>query len=176
MKTNKSYFAKLNTQQFAWLCVLIALQVVLNRLTVGTSYLQIGFGFIAGGLIGYYFGPFHGAIAEVIADIISNTLFPANGGFFFGFTLSALISGIIYGLFLYHQKITFGRILLMVTTITVVVNLLMNTGWVSIMSGVPFMTMLKIRLPKEIITLPIQTIILYFILRWVNLSKLKNKY
>jgi hypothetical protein len=61
--------------------LLIALEMVLGQLSIGSNMLKVGFSFVALGLLGYYFGPIKAAIANVIADIISNVLLPSGGGF-----------------------------------------------------------------------------------------------
>lgn len=172
-KTNSFHIRELT-----WLAVLIALQIILNKLTLGNNVVKVGFGSIATALIGYYFGPFKAFIAAVLSDIIANTIFPDPMGFFWGFTLSAGIAGMIYGLILYQKKITFWRMLLVVVLIVVIINMFFTTLWISMMgssdiSKIPdlFIKMFFIRLPKELITIPIQTILLWLVLGWVDRSK-----
>ncbi|MGR3741386.1 folate family ECF transporter S component [Companilactobacillus sp. DQM5] len=161
-------------RELTWLAALIALQIILSKLTVGTSIVKVGFGFIATGLIGYYFGPIKATIAGMLTDIIANVVFPDPAGFFWGFTLSAGIAGFIYGLVLFQKKITFWRVLLVVTLIVVIINMFFTTLWISMMGAVPFSKLFLIRLPKELITLPIQTIILWLVLAWVDRSKFRR--
>lgn len=161
------------TEEVAWLGALVALQMVLGRLTVGSDLIKIGFGFIATGLIGYYFGPFRAAIACVASDIVTNVVFPQPTGFFWGFTLSALVSGVIYGSILYRKKVTILRVAIAVFLIILIVNTLMNTYWISIIAHLPYKVLLVPRVIKEIITLPIQATILYMVLKWVDNSKFK---
>lgn len=170
-KVDKSVFL---VRELTWLAALIALQMILGKLSIGNDIVKIGFGFVANALIGYYFGPFKAAIAGVAGDIISNTILPSSGGFFWGFTLSALVTGLIYGSILYKKEVTIWRVILVTVLIVVIIDTLMNTYWISIMANAPFKVMFATRIVKEIITIPIQATILYLVLRWVDNSRFKS--
>ncbi|MQS89336.1 folate family ECF transporter S component [Companilactobacillus mishanensis] len=165
---NRTKSTSITVHELTWMALLIAMQMVLSKLSVGSGILQVGFSFIAIGLMGYYFGPIKAMFANAAADIIANVLLPTGGGFFWGFTLSALVAGLIYGFMLYNRKVTLLNVFLTVLLITVVINTLMNTFWISMMTHNPFWVMLLTRLPKEGISLIYQTGILYFILKWVS--------
>jgi len=150
---------------------LIALQMVLSKLSIGSNTLKVGFSFIAIGLLGYYFGPFKAAIANVLADVISNLLLPSGGGFFIGFTFSALVAGAIYGFMLYNRKVSVWRTFVTVLLITLIVNTGLNTLWIHMMTNVPFVTLLVPRLAKEAFSLVYQTGLLYIVLKWIDNSK-----
>lgn len=155
------------TMEITWLAILLALQMVLGRIHVGPSFLKVGFGFIASALIGYYFGPWKSMLVGLISDIVTNFLFP-DGVFFWGFTLSAVVTGLIYGFLLYQKKPTMSRLLLTTVIAVVIVNLILNTWWVSILSQMSFQTLFWLRLGKELVFIPIQTIILVIIFKWLH--------
>ncbi|PMD68339.1 folate family ECF transporter S component [Companilactobacillus nuruki] len=160
-----------SVQEITWMSLLIAMQMVLSKLSIGSNTLKVGFSFIAIGLLGYYFGPFKAAIANVIADVISNVVMPSAGGFFLGFTFSALVAGLIYGFMLYNHKVTVWRTFVTVLLITVVVNTGMNTLWINMMTNIPYVTLLIPRLAKEAFSLVYQTGLLYIVLKWIDNSK-----
>lgn len=161
-------------RELTWLSALIALQMILGRLEIGPNFVKFGFGFIATALIGYYYGPVTGAIVGVVSDIVTHVIFPDPSGFFWGFTLSALIAGFIYGLVLYRKRITFWRVLLVTVLVVIIVNTLLNTLWISMMANQPFTFFLGPRLLKELITIPVQTIGLWLVLGWVDRSKFRR--
>lgn len=161
----------ISVQEVTWMALLIAMQMVLAKLSVGSNTLKVGFSFIAIGLLGYYFGPVKAAMANVLADIISNVVMPSSGGFFLGFTFSALVAGAIYGYMLYNHKVTVWRSLVTVLLITVVVNTGLNTIWIHMMTNVPYSALLITRLPKEAFSLVYQTGLLYIVLKWIDNSK-----
>ncbi|KRL42836.1 hypothetical protein FD29_GL001487 [Companilactobacillus mindensis DSM 14500] len=158
-------------QEVTWMALLIAMQMVLSKLSIGSNTLKVGFSFIAIGLLGYYFGPFKAAVANVLADVISNVVMPSSGGFFLGFTFSALVAGVIYGYMLYNHKVTILRTFITVLLITVIVNTGMNTLWIHMMTNVPYPALLIPRLTKEAFSLVYQTGLLYIVLKWIDNSK-----
>ncbi|WP_373842879.1 folate family ECF transporter S component [Limosilactobacillus sp.] len=165
---------RFTTRQMTLASMLIALQVVLGKLSVGDpTVVKVGLGFMATALIGYFLGPWTGGIAMVINDLISNTILSSGTLFFPGFTFSAFVSGVIAGMFLYNQKITWQRALVYEFFQILITNVIFTTLWIYLMSlsssstGRTFMALLTIRLPKEIITWPIEGLVVYFILRQV---------
>ncbi|ALB28349.1 folate family ECF transporter S component [Companilactobacillus heilongjiangensis] len=161
----------ISVQEVTWMALLIALQMVLSKLSFGSNTLKVGFSFIAIGLLGYYFGPFKAAIANVLADVIGHSVLSAGSAFFLGFTFSALVAGAIYGFMLYNHKVTIWRSFLTVLLITVIVNIGLNTLWIHMMTNVPYVTLLVPRLVKEAFSLVYQTGLLYIVLKWIDNSK-----
>lgn len=146
--------------------VLVALQVALDRLSFGTTWLQIGPGFFAALLMAYYLGPWLGAVAAAMADQLSFLLF-GSGANFLGFTLSAALAVAIYGVFLHEQRITWWRVTLAVLLVFIVVNSILNTLWV-VMLGAQWQTIFWPRVIKQLITFPIQAFLSYVTLRAVS--------
>ena len=83
--------------------MLTALNLILNytRIVV-SSMLEISFAFLSLAVAGMLYGPVMAGIVGVIADTIGFFLSP-NGGFFPGFTLSAFLSGFLFGVLSSHQ-------------------------------------------------------------------------
>lgn len=165
---------RFTTRQMTLAAMLIALQVVLGKLSVGDpAVLKVGLGFIATALIGYFLGPWTGGMAMVINDLISNTILSSGTLFFPGFTFSAFVSGVLAGMFLYNQKISWQRVLIYEFFQILITNVLFTTLWLYLMSlsssstAQGFWALLTIRLPKEIITWPIEALVVLVILRQV---------
>lgn len=177
MKTLRLRYPKLSTRNIALLGVLSALQLVLSRFTLGTNFLKVGFTFIIIILIAKWFGPIIGILSALINDYLGTII---NGTtFFIGFTLSAVITMLIYSLFFYNKPhITFKRVLLATFLVVLIVDLLMNTMWVSIMfnyDGEALKKLFEIRAIKEFIILFIQVPISYLILNNSQLNKINQK-
>ena len=168
---NSSKSTVISVQEVTWMALLIAMQMVLSKLSIGSNVMQVGFSFLAVGLLGYYFGPVKAGIASVISDVISNVIMPSAGGFFFGFTFSALVTGVIFGFMLCNHKVTIWRSFLTILLITVIVNTGLNTLWIHMMTNIPYVTLLIPRLAKEAFSLVYQTGLLYIVLRWISNSK-----
>lgn len=163
------------TKKFVYLGLLIALNVVLTRFfSINTPIIQIGFGFLAVAFAAQLFGPLTAGIMAAAADILGSVLFPSSGAYFPGFTLSAFVGGVIYGLFIYNKKINMLNIFLAVVLINVFVNMGLNTIWLTMLTGKGFMAIIVPRVIKDLIMIPIQTVLVYMCCdRIVSLVKLK---
>ena len=157
--------------------LLIALKVVLSRITgISFGIVKITFGFIASAFTGFLFGPWIAAIAGALGDIIGFFLFP-QGTYFPGYTLTAAISGAIYGFILYNKKPTLLRIFLAVALQGLIGSLILNTLWTSVLYNKAFLAILPARVLKNVLAIPINTFLLYFIFRYlvVYLRPLRSK-
>ena len=114
---------------------LIALEIVLNRFcSINTSGVKIGFSFLPIALCAMLFGPLWGGIAGALADFLGATLFPI-GPYFVGFTISAFVRGMVFGLFLHRkEKLRFFPEILLPTLINcILIGLFVDTYWVALL-------------------------------------------
>lgn len=95
-------------------------------------------------------------------------LMKPEGPFFFGFTLNAMLSGIIYGSILYRKPISWKRIIIAEFLVKLFINCVLNTLWLSMLYGNAFMVLLPPRILKNAIMLPIDSVILYFSLNYIG--------
>lgn len=152
-----------NTERLVVIAILIALEVILTRfVAISTPMLRIGFGFLPMVIVAVYYGPIWAASAYTLADILGSLLFP-TGAYFPGFTISACVTGLIYGFFLYHRKITWKNSLLAVCIVLIGINLLLNTLWLTIILGKGYMALLPARVIKEVICIPIDTALILIV-------------
>ncbi|MBQ0088937.1 MAG: folate family ECF transporter S component, partial [Prevotellaceae bacterium] len=147
--------------------MLAAIAVVLGFFKIPISNLiELRFQSFPIAISGALFGPIVGAIVGVISDVGGYIAKP-TGAFFPGFTISAAITGIIFGLIIKSESqkwALLGRIAIAMTINTIVTGLILNTLWLSMLYGNPFNIVFVARLPKELIMLPINIAILYVIL------------
>lgn len=139
--------------------ILIALQVVLSRwLSISTPILKIGFSFVPVVIAARLFGVWGSVTVYALGDIIGALLFPV-GAYFPGFTLSAAISGLIYGLFL-KGKSNLPRAALAVGLNQLLCSFLLNSLWISITTGNPYLSLLATRWPQSLLMGVVQVIII----------------
>ena len=106
-----------NVYSLTAVAMLLALRVVLGIFANGTlaffgNNVKITFAFVPISVAGAMFGPFSAALVGGLGDIISFLLQPAPGGYFPGFTISGIITGIIYGCVFYKNKVTLPRVII----------------------------------------------------------------
>ena len=154
---------KTNTRTLAHVAILITIEIVLSRfLSISTPVVKIGFAFVPVVICAMLYGPFWAGVVGGLSDIIGAILFPI-GMYFPGFTISSILSGVIYGLFLYKGKCSWGKLLVMVLINRLVIGLLLSTYWFTILTKLPFLVLLSSRAIQAVILIPVQIIIIRLI-------------
>ncbi|BDR60811.1 folate family ECF transporter S component [Lactobacillus xylocopicola] len=154
--------------------IIIAMKIILGRFSIGSNVVHVSLGFIGSVMLGYMFGPVWGAIGGGISDLVASVLFSNQGGFFIGFTLSAMLGPLIYGWFFYQKPVKIWRIIVATLLVTVIINLGLNTVWVHLLYGLDIKAALIQRLPKETIVPWIQMVVDYFVLTALARVKLRK--
>lgn len=151
----------MNVKKVVFISLFIAIEVILTRfLSIQTPIVRIGFTFLPIALSAIMFGPLFAGIAAGLADIIGMMLFPSGAAYFPGFTISAVLTGVIYGLFLYKKPKNFWRVSLSVIIITLFVHIGLDTIWLWMLTGKGVIGLLPVRIAKSLIMLPIQIVMI----------------
>lgn len=149
--------------------MMCALAIVLNytsTIRIG-DYIRIGFSGIPNRVVDFLFGPFVGAVFGGALDIIKYFLTP-TGGFFPGFTLTAMLGGVIHGYILYRRRPTLARVFAAQLLVKVLLNCGLNTLWLQMLYGQGFMAILPGRIVSNAVMLPVDTLLYYIILQAVD--------
>ena len=155
---------KFNTRTLAGMAILIALEIILSRfLSISAWNTKIGFAFVPVAVAAMVLGPLEAGIVAALADFLGAILFPV-GAFFPGFTLTAFLMGLCYGLFLFKKQ-SFPRILLAVAVHQLVLSLLLNTLWISVLYGSPYVPLLISRLPQCAILTAVQIVVIHLLVK-----------
>lgn len=167
---------KLSAFQISLLGVILGLRIALSFIPSikFEPFVQLGFGFIGAALSGILFGPWYAMIVGIANDIITALLQGDN--FFFGYTLSATIGGLIYGFGFWRKEVSLRRIFIVVLIITLVVNLGLGSLWVRMMTGKAWGVFMGLRFIKNIISLFLNTFILYLLFNNPTVEKYIKKY
>lgn len=156
------------TSTIVYMALFISLNIIFARfLSIQTPIIRIGFGFLPTALCAIMFGPLIGGITGAVADILGMVIFP-KGAYFPGFTLSAFIGGVIYGVILHKKKISLLRSALAVALIIVFVDTIMNTIWLSMITGKAALGLLIPRFIKNLIMFPIQSGLVYVMWKYFS--------
>ena len=135
--------------------LLVAVEVVLSRFcSISTWNLKISFSFLPAVLAAVLLGPVAAGTVGALGDFIGAVLFPI-GPYFPGFTLTAFLTGLVFGWFL-HKRQTLWRILGAVAFNLFVLSLLLQTVWISLLYDAPYMPLLLTRSVQCGIMAPIQ--------------------
>ena len=148
------------TKALTLAAMLTAVGIILSFFKIPlTPIIEIRFGSLPIAVAGMSLGPIVAAIIGAVIDVLGFFVKP-TGPFFPGFTISGIVSGLIFGLVLY-KKLHPVRILVALVLQTLVVGIIMNTFWLDFMYiKAGFFTTLMMRLPKELVMLPINYVLL----------------
>lgn len=161
-KASMSHTAVLTTS-----ALLVAMSVILGWFKVPvTNLIEIRFQMLPIAVGGMLFGPAVGGVMGAMEDVLSYIVRP-TGPFFPGFSISAAVGGVIFGLML-REKPTVLRIFLTEAVYTAVVSICLNNIWLSILYGNAFLPVMIARLPQSLIMIPVNTVLLTAVLRTVG--------
>lgn len=164
---------KPKTFDFVLLSLLTAMNMVLGEvlcITISTE-IKIGFSFIPIFIAAYYYGVLGGVIVSGLGDFIAALIFP-HGPFQPLFTLTAVITGALFGLFL-KNNVNIYKIILAVLSTQIICSLILNSLWIALLYATIEAFPLKIltRLPQVISMIPVQIILIPIIIK-TGLSRL----
>gem|GEM_PF-284637 len=188
-------------QSIALLGILLACCIAVEPLSIPipvTTNLKITFSFIFLAVGGYMFGPVSNGLLGAAKNLLCFFIFPSGYAFFAGYILSDFVAGFLYGLFLYKKDVKKGVyifkkydikintiyiwIILAKLSVTVFVNLGLNTLWDAMMMGKGYFATMTLRITKNAILFPIEVIVIAIvllavtqILKSTNIFKFNNK-
>lgn len=157
------------TKILVFMSLFVAMYVVLTYLipVIKIDIIRISFGFVPQAFASMLFGPLIGGIGSIAGDLLGMLIAP-SGPYFAGFTLSAFLTGMIYGVFLFNKPKTLVRITLAVLCVTVFIDICLNTYWLTILLGKGYMAILPARIIKSAVMLPVQAVVISLLWKYVG--------
>ncbi len=157
---------ELSKIQSLTICALmLAIRVVLgyfSNITLGiTPDIKIGFNFLPIAITAILCGPVCAMIVGGLGDLLSFLIAPM--GFYFpGWTISGLLVGLLYGMFLYKSKCSLLSIIICEIVIGLFVEIALGSLWLLIQYEKAFLIMAGIRGIKTLVAVPIETAVVFF--------------
>ncbi len=138
---------------------------------------RVSLTFLPVAVTAYLAGPVTAMLVGAIGDVLGFLIFP-SGQFFPGFTISAMLTGLVYGVFLYRaqEKSIRQRVIISTAIITLFINTVLNTFWLAILYQKAFVVYLFARIIKNLITFPLQMIFTTIIIDILNQTGITKKY
>ncbi len=147
--------------------MLLALAVVIGYFANFTlavfPLVKIGFGFLPQSIAAAILGPVASAAVGGLADIISFFINGQNGPYFPGWTFNAIVTGFIYGAFMYKSESLLKNIIAAKIIILLVVEIVMGTAWLNIQFGWPFAETLATRAITNTLSAPIEIALIFIV-------------
>jgi len=148
--------------------LLIAIYIVVDFFEIDLQFLQISLKFLPLAAMGMLLGPSAAFLGGGAADVLAYLIHPNSQAFHPGFTLSTMLTGLVFGIFLYRKELKVWRLIASIAIINVCINLLLNTYWISNLMGKGYLATLPGRFWKNILLLPLEVIIAYVVLKAVQ--------
>lgn len=158
MKRSNNGGAVFTTVQIVYMALFTALNIALTRVSnlyIIPNLLRFNLGFIAVVMLARIVNPWVGGLCAAAADLIGYFMLPSGGAFFPGFTLNAIVVGLIYGLFRYKRRAGVVNAVMSNTAVVIIVDLVLTSCWLAVTSGTPFLTLVYLRLIK-LVLIPVQ--------------------
>lgn len=155
-----------NVRVLVGVSLFCALNVILNMFSIQlTPMIKISFGSIAVAASCYFYGPYPNMIAAFVLDTVNYMLRPV-GPYQPWFMISSVMIAVLYSLFFYKQeKIGFIRCAFARLSVILIVNLVLNSLWLSMMYGNAFWVLVSERVLKNVLMFPIEAFILYLTMK-----------
>lgn len=142
--------------------MLVAIEIILSRfLSVPTPIVKISFSFIPLSILAAICGPVYSCAGAAAADFIGAILFPV-GAYFPGYTITAALTGLTYGIFLRGKRSSWVIITAAVLIINLCWRLGLNSVWVHMTTGKAMMAFMTARIVKTLFTIPIEIVCVRF--------------
>lgn len=136
---------KMNAKSVSMIGVLVAMEMILARfLTIHTWNLKIGFSFVPIVVAAILYGPITAGLVAAIGDVFGAILFPV-GAYFPGFTLTAFLTGVVFGLFLKKNQ-SVRNVVGSVLVVQLLISQCINTYWISFLYGSPYAVLFATRI------------------------------
>lgn len=152
----------------------VGINITLDLLNIRvqvTPQLRIGFGYLCNASIGMLFGPVVTMLAGFCTDVLGYLMNSGGGAYFPGYTLTAMVGGLIYGLVLFRpseqRKLRLARCFIAKGLINLICNLGLNTLWLSMTYGDSFSVLFPVRAFKNLCLWPLESLMLFVVLEIV---------
>ena len=123
----------------------------------------ITYAWIPNRIIDFMFGPAVGAVYGGVMDIIKFIMKP-TGTFNLGYTSVAVLAGLTFGTILYKKPVSFMRIVFAQSLVKIFINAGLSTYLMAFERGEAFMALIPVRLVKNLIMIPLDSILLFVVL------------
>lgn len=167
-----------NVRVLAFSGLVCAMAVVLKSIPIfllGPT-LKIYFSFLVVSLGCMCYGPLVGMMAGAVIDVVGFLLASFGEPYFPGYLLTAMLSGLLYGILFYRRKPTLLRIIVARLLINYGVNVLLGSVWKAMLYGKGYLYYASTGLVKNTLMLPLEVFLTWVVLRAAVQYGLDRKY
>lgn len=160
------------------MALLIAVYFALYAVKIPINdQLRITFTFLPVAIAGWLFGIVPAMLVSGIGDFVGCILFP-QGAYFYGYTITAVLTGFVFGLFLYKAegKQVILKVIISKLIITLLLNIGLNSYWATFFVPKSFWIIMSGKVIKNLAMLPIEIILLFGLIKALSGAKIQKMY
>lgn len=166
-----------DTRVICTCAIMVAMYVVLDLFQLQLApQIVISFSFIPIAIAGWLYGIVPAMLVGGASDILSFIIKP-TGSFFPGFTVTAILTGAVFGLIMYTAsgKSIWIKCAVSKLVVTIVLNIGLNTVWTSMLTGKAYLALLFGRIVKNLVMLPVEIVLLALVIILLSRHKITNR-
>ncbi len=149
---------------------MLAISVIFEQFIFTTQYLKVTLSTYSKVIVSIMFGPAAGGLVYALTDILSVITNP-KGPYFPGFTFSAMLAGIIYGVSFYKKRANLPRVAFTVAIVNLVCSVTLNTTWLVMMYNLQLNVIFVPRVILALSSTVVETALIFALYK--SLSKLE---
>jgi len=160
---------RFTTREITLMGMFVALNVVMAevlKIVIIPNVLVLSLGFVPLALSGMLFGLVPTVTVAVVADIIGALLF-SSGSFYFGYTLTAFMTGLFFSLFLHRKNLRIHHVILCQLAVSLICYAFLNSFWaLNWVTKTAAAEYIGVRLLAQLGAFPVYTLILLILRRY----------
>ena len=167
-----------NIRVLAFTGLVCAMAIVLESMPIYLlgQTLKIYFSFLVVGLGCACYGPVVGMLAGGVIDTVGFLLAGYGEPYFPGYLLTAVLSGLIYGVLLYRRPVSIPRLIVLRLLINFGNNVALGSVWKAMLYGKGYLYYFTTGLVKNAVLLPLEVFLMWMVLRAADRWALDKKY
>ena len=167
-----------NVRVLAFSGLVCAMAIVLESMPIYLlgQTLKIYFSFLVVGLGCACYGPVVGMLAGGVIDTVGFLLAGYGEPYFPGYLLTAVLSGLIYGVLLYRRPVSIPRLIVLRLLINFGNNVALGSVWKAMLYGKGYLYYFTTGLVKNAVLLPLEVFLMWMVLRAADRWALDKKY
>ncbi len=160
-----------NTRALVFAALILALRIAMKPLKIPIAAdVNITFGFVVNALGAAVYGPVVALLSGALSDTLGYLVAP-SGVYYFPFIILEMAGSLVFALFLYSTDITPVRLILSKFCVNMFVNILLNepimVRYYQLFLTSAYQPFVMVRIVKNIMMLPIESVILMVVFRSV---------
>ena len=158
-------------QKLTLAAIFIALDVVLNIFSFYWLTEKITLQPLAAVFCGWMLGPLYAGVAMGCGDILGMLVASRGWAFHPGYTLSAVLRGVLYGLLLHKRPVTLARSTAVIASVSAFIDFFLGSVWLYELTGRAFFPLMVSKIPGKVALIVVMVTLFYLLAKRLSKSE-----